>query len=981
MASDRSLNIVVTANLTQMKAEMAKIDAVIATTSSALKRMDSAYSGASTIAAANAATKAVMDIGGVTKLTEAEQRRLNATLTEGIAKYQALGKTAPPEMIALRDATARANTEVEKSPGLLDRMKGSSVALGAAIGTFMGNVAWSAVRKLGQEVQVFIDRGTKLAPVEQSFNRLASSIRQNAGEMLSNMKTASRGLVSEFDLMQSANKAMLLGLPVTAESMGTLTNAATTLGRAMGQTATKSVDDLITALGRSSPMILDNLGITVKVGEANEAYAKKLGKTVDALTDAEKKTAFYEAAMAKAKEMTEALGDQTETLGEIIGRVWTSFGDNVTAVVSDFNVGIGAALSNMENFGMFSKVALEQGFGAAVQFMAQMERVKGIVPELDIVQKQYVKWNQSLGENKKSLVEVATFLGVSVSSVLAYTKEITAAATGTKELNDEQKKLAAAFQKQVDILTGQALAKEVATLAREVEAAAKQGGLSAYQYDQLGDKLAKMKDEGAQLPNVLHAIWLEHELLNPSIKTTADGYAYLTKELKNLGAVQFALPPPSSLPGAGSTDFLGIGRITDQFGLAVQGLPNVPVPDFKSLGDKVLASFGRALEGLGGVIVGAIQGGGDVARAAFASIGASLGNDLGAAISKGLGGTLGKVLGGFAGPLGGLLGSALGGVVGKLFGGNDTKKGRESFARSMGFPSLAAMNAELQKMGEEGQRLFDIGVNRIGKKDAAANQAWIDSVRELFAQQNDAVSNLPPGVAGFPTRAELQQAAQDAGAAYAYMRDSGLYTADVLQQAWQQWQDALVASGDAGAIAAAKLKDELKKLSDEYDSLAQSVAQEAPEEVMGVVEAQQRAQMAALEAQKAALEAQMENSEQALGTTLDAASTAILGEGEFIRDSLDKLFKDPIMVTFDTVSIPGAWGGAQASGGDYMVTEPTFFLAGEAGPERATFTPSGKSGPGNSYAVHVHNPVVRDEHDITEVVRRVGEHLRMMGAA
>ncbi len=36
----------------------------------------------------------------------------------------------------------------------------------------------------------------------------------------------------------------------------------------------------------------------------------------------------------------------------------------------------------------------------------------------------------------------------------------------------------------------------------------------------------------------------------------------------------------------------------------------------------------------------------------------------------------------------------------------------------------------------------------------------------------------------------------------------------------------------------------------------------------------------------------------------------------------------------------------QAAGGDYMVNRPTLFLAGEAGPERATFTPQGKAAPG-----------------------------------
>jgi hypothetical protein len=32
----------------------------------------------------------------------------------------------------------------------------------------------------------------------------------------------------------------------------------------------------------------------------------------------------------------------------------------------------------------------------------------------------------------------------------------------------------------------------------------------------------------------------------------------------------------------------------------------------------------------------------------------------------------------------------------------------------------------------------------------------------------------------------------------------------------------------------------------------------------------------------------------------------------------------------------------QAAGGDYLISKPTLFLAGEAGPERATFTPQGR---------------------------------------
>jgi hypothetical protein len=309
--AERKLNVVVTANLSALRAEMAKGEAIIATTTGALKRMGDSYSGASTIANANAAMLQIDKLGGITKLTEAEQRRLHSTLGEGIAKYQALGQTAPQAMQAMHSATQKVNEETAKTPSLMQGVEGRMSALGVAAGTFLGNMAWNAVSKLGSEMGEFAKRGLELNAVQSSFQRLAQGVNASSTDMLKSMQGASRGLVSEFDLMKAANKAMLLGLPVTAESMKTLAGAATTLGRAMGQDATKSVDDLITALGRSSPMILDNLGITVKVGEANEVYAQKLGKTAEQLTDAEKKTAFYEEAMRRAETKTKELGDQT----------------------------------------------------------------------------------------------------------------------------------------------------------------------------------------------------------------------------------------------------------------------------------------------------------------------------------------------------------------------------------------------------------------------------------------------------------------------------------------------------------------------------------------------------------------------------------------------------------------------------------------------------------------------------------------------
>jgi hypothetical protein len=63
----------------------------------------------------------------------------------------------------------------------------------------------------------------------------------------------------------------------------------------MGISATQAFNDIVTGLGRMSPLILDNLGITVDLEATMKRYAETLGKTSDALTDTERKQALVNA--------------------------------------------------------------------------------------------------------------------------------------------------------------------------------------------------------------------------------------------------------------------------------------------------------------------------------------------------------------------------------------------------------------------------------------------------------------------------------------------------------------------------------------------------------------------------------------------------------------------------------------------------------------------------------------------------------------
>lgn len=313
-----SLNVRVAANLAELKRNLAEGKNQIETTTAAMQKLATSLQGDKLIQNAHNITAAVQGIGGATKLTESEKARLNATLSRAIQKYDALGKEAPKAMRDLEQATRSVEPPT-------NAVNAKMVALGSAIGSFIGSVAYDAVRQLATSVKELVSEGLRTEAVVDSFERLSSSIGETSDVMLNATRGATKGLISDLDLMLASNKAILLGLPVTSKEMGGLAAAAVTLGKAMGQDAGKSLDDLITALGRSSPLILDNLGLTVKVGEANETYATKLGIAASALTDGQKKTAFYEAAMEAAEAKVKSLGGVQLTVADQGTRLATSF--------------------------------------------------------------------------------------------------------------------------------------------------------------------------------------------------------------------------------------------------------------------------------------------------------------------------------------------------------------------------------------------------------------------------------------------------------------------------------------------------------------------------------------------------------------------------------------------------------------------------------------------------------------------------------
>lgn len=151
----------------------------------------------------------------------------------------------------------------------------------------------------------FSQQGAQMLRLEKSGSSLAASYGANMNSMLSELKKASRGTIAETDLMLSANRAMMLGVTDDAEKMANLLEVAALRGRAMGLSTSQAFNDIVTGIGRMSPLILDNLGI-VTGGEAlYKSYAASLGLTADQLTDSEKKQALLNKVLADGNRLLE----------------------------------------------------------------------------------------------------------------------------------------------------------------------------------------------------------------------------------------------------------------------------------------------------------------------------------------------------------------------------------------------------------------------------------------------------------------------------------------------------------------------------------------------------------------------------------------------------------------------------------------------------------------------------------------------------
>lgn len=287
---------------------------------------------------------------------------------------------------------------LDKSAGNLAKgLGGLAAGFGVAGLVALGGAAAGAAMEMSRLNAMSQD-------VEASMQGLAAAGGSSATSMLNGIREASRGAISDYDLMLTANRAMLLGVADNTKELTDLMDVARARSQALGITTAQAFGDIVTGIGRMSPLILDNLGIVVDQEAANNAYAASLGKVASQLTEQEKKQALVNAvikdsadlvrdnvaagddAASNFERMDAAIANAKDALGGLFQPAMVVVADAIAKAAASAAEGMKEVAAQRE-----VKQTAEDLFFAGVQARAlaqEVDLLKGHMRDLEAVGKQ-----------------------------------------------------------------------------------------------------------------------------------------------------------------------------------------------------------------------------------------------------------------------------------------------------------------------------------------------------------------------------------------------------------------------------------------------------------------------------------------------------------------------------------------------------------------------------------------------------------------
>ncbi len=261
-----------------------------------------------------------------TKKTSAAELKHKATIDK-------LNKSTQKQLALMK----KQHTASMKSQGMFKKLN-----VGMTAASIKGNLYAMAISAITAKTGEMIKDAHKYNTALNAFTGNIELARE-----------ATKGYASDIDLMQASNRLSTLGVKLSGDEFGKLLHGVTKLSDAMGVDLKHGIESAAIAMSRQSIRVADNIGVVMKVGDANDKYAESIGKLTKNLTDSEKRLAFQKEFLTQINKKAGELPEKMATIGNATAKLSTSLSNSFTSMAAVVDRTLGESLDNIVDLIVF----------------------------------------------------------------------------------------------------------------------------------------------------------------------------------------------------------------------------------------------------------------------------------------------------------------------------------------------------------------------------------------------------------------------------------------------------------------------------------------------------------------------------------------------------------------------------------------------------------------------------------------------------
>ena len=491
---------------------------------------------------------------------------------------------------------------VNQAGGSLDKLKGMVGKVGAAMGIAFGV---SEIISFGKEI---IGLASKTEGVKRAFDRLGMP------SLMNDLKQATRGAVSEFDLMKSAVSANNFKIPL--DSLSSYLAFATRRAEETGQSVDYLVDSIIMGIGRKSPMILDNLGISIldirnemeKTGDMAKAVANIINSEMaNAGTAADTAATKFGQLSAKWNDFKTALGGGLSEGSKSPVSWLTSALETMTNYIKSETIPTWRKWLGLVNITMLGANIQDANREAEQSKLAEIN-AKKLAPTIDTQDVTYEKALSEIARMQKVILDPKQYTAANLAYLQAmqmrkseFDKVYAAEIEAKQVLADKAKEEAEAIKKAAEAEAKKRL--EIEQTRKAASEAIKQNKGSIADYEtliKLNDdllKIAKSDDERLKISRENSALKTKLELINKIVERQTSGVGSTVLDAGKVPGVTDLSREKVDLSDLDTSD---LTNIVDKYEEQAQRVQDISTQMASTIQNSAVNAFSMLGEAIGG---------------------------------------------------------------------------------------------------------------------------------------------------------------------------------------------------------------------------------------------------------------------------------------------------------------------------------------------------------------------------------------------